>query len=61
MVNPLGAYHGLQTEECLYAAIGTLPAPMRFEHKYVGVLVMCNSKVMERCDPVRVVTPTLVN
>ena len=55
LINPLGVQRGVRKQACFYGAFGNLPPQMRFTHKYLCIMAMCDEKVLTKCDPVRVI------
>ena len=54
LVNTVGVVRGTRSEACFYGSLASLPAEMRFRHKYMAILY-CVEESMKSCDPVRVV------
>jgi len=52
--NALGQVAGKHEASGMYGAIGNIPAPDRFRHKYMAPIQTVNENTIKRCTPTRV-------
>lgn len=55
ILNGLSVGRGNKKLACFYLALTNLPAPVRFEHENICILMLVLQKVLKRCGAVRVV------